>query len=170
MACGVTALAGVALDCGSVGGLKKIYVASVTDVSGITVDSVGQVTGITATAGSFKEFNFKKGNANFSSETAVDEKASSSVVTTTLTMQFNKMDATLRNEVLTLTKVPTYFIALDNNGLYWLIGRNSYCVSNATANSGAERADSNGYIVTVTSETSELPAEVKESVMTTLLA
>lgn len=170
MACNVNSLIGISLDCGGVGGLEKVYIAKTEDVTTIGFDSTNVITGLTVNNGTLKEFSFKKGNANFVSESSIDEKASSSMVTTTLTCQFNKMDSNSRAEMQTLTKNRTYAIAKDRNGLYWFIGYGSYCVANASGASGAERTDANAFTLTITAETDELPYEVSSAAMATAIA
>ena len=159
MSCNAVTLLGVALDCGNVGGLEKVYIAPVADVAGIS-ESTGTVTVTMVEGKKFKEFSFRKGNANFTSEGSQDDAAGTYFVTTTLTAQFNKMETVKRTEMVALARTNCYVIAKDMNGIYWFIGNGSYCIANAGANSGAQRADSNNYTLTITSETNDLPIEV----------
>jgi hypothetical protein len=170
MACNSITLSGVALDCSNVGGLSKIYIAPIVDVSGITVSATGTTASITMASGkTFKEFSFRKGNANFTSEGSRDDAAGTYFVTTTLTAQFNKMEAAKRVEMVNLVNAPAYVIALDNNGIYWLIGYGSYGTSSVSAASGAQRGEANAYTLTLTAETNELPYEVPSSQMSGLI-
>ena len=67
MACTSVTLNGIALDCGNVGGLKALYIVDVLDVSSVTVTS-GAISAITMVSSKkFKKFDFRKGNANFTS-------------------------------------------------------------------------------------------------------
>ena len=160
MACNAITLNGVFLDCGNVGGLQKIYISPIDAVSGITEGTGGTVTIAMNDTKKFKEFSFRKGNANFTSEGSQDDTAGTYFVTSTVTAQFNKMETAKRTEMVALTKAQCYVIALDQNGLFWLIGKGSYATSNVSAASGAQRADSNNYTLVITSETNELPNEV----------
>ena len=164
MACTTYVLSGIPIDCGSIGGLSKLYIAPVADVVSMTIaaDGLGDaITAITmASNKKFKTFNFRKGNANFTSEGSQDDAAGTYFVTTTLTAQFNKMETVKRTEMVALARTNCYVIAKDMNGIYWFIGNGSYCIANAAANSGAQRADSNNYTLTITSETNDLPIEV----------
>lgn len=163
MACNAITLSGVAIDCGNVGGLKKVYIAPIADVTGVTETSGGTLTVTMASGKTFSEYSFRKGNANFVSEGSADDAAGTYFVTTTLTCQFNKMETAKRTEMLNLIKGQCYVIAQDNNGLYWFIGKDSYISSNVAAASGAQRADSNNYTLTAVAETNELPIELSST-------
>lgn len=170
MACNSITLSGVALDCSNVGGLSKVYIAPVADVTGVTVSTSGTTATISMAAGkTFKEFSFRRGNSNFASEGSRDDAAGTYFVTTTLTAQFNKMEAAKRVEMTNLVNAPAYVIALDNNGIYWLIGYGSYGSSSVSAASGAQRGEANAYTLTLVSETNELPYEVPSAQMSGII-
>lgn len=169
MACTSITLSGVALDCGNVGGLQKVYIAPVDSVSAITITS-GKTTAITMESGkTFKEYAFRRGNANFVSTGNRDDAAGTYYVETVLTMQFNKMEHDKRTEMVALVSAPCYVIAQDNNGLYWLIGYGGsnayYTFGNVTAQSGAQMAEANMYTLTLTAQTPELPNEVDNTII-----
>lgn len=167
--CTPFAFTGIALDCGNVGGLKTIYVADVLDVTDITVTD-GEVTAITMEAEKkFKEFNFRKGNANFSAESSRDDQAGTSFVTTTTTASFNHMETAKRKDLQGLAKANTYVIAKDENGKNWFIGYDSYNSGSASGASGAAMGDANQYEVTLTAITTELPMEVANDVLAEIL-
>lgn len=171
MSCSIT-LTGIALDCGNVGGLKKVWIAPIEDVTDVVASEgiSGSISGITMASGKkFKEFSFRKGNANFVSTGSRDDKAGTSFVTTVVTMQFNKMELVKRTEVQALSKGNTYVIALDNNGNYHFIAYDSYATGSATGQSGATMAEANMYTVTLTAETAEHPMAVPELVVSTVI-
>lgn len=170
MACLPFAFNGVALDCGNVGGLKSIYIADVLDVKDVTLTD-GEVTAITMDSGkTFKEFNFRKGNASFSAESSRDDSAGTSFVTTTTTATFNHMETAKRKEMQGLATANTYVIAKDENGKNWFIGYGSYNSGSANGASGAAMGDANQYEVSLVSMTTELPMEVANGVLEGILA
>lgn len=169
MACNPITLNGIALDCGNSGGLKVLYIADVLDVS--LIDLAGStIIGIIMVSGkTFKSFSFRKGNANFVSESTRDDQAGTAATTTTITAQFNAMDAEKRNDLAKLAKANVYAIAEDNNGKYHFIGYDSYCAGSVSANTGALLTESNNYVLTLVSETPEVPVFVESSVITTII-
>lgn len=173
MSCTPITLTGINLDCGNVGGLSAIYIADIADVSGVTIAS-GEVTGISMTASKkFRGFKFRRGNANFESTTSRDDAAGTSSVQTVTTAAFNKMETAKRTEMEALSQGNTYIIALDANGLYWLIGyspvmENTYNYGSVNASSGANMADSNQYSLTLTADTPELPFQIAAEFVTDL--
>lgn len=170
MACTPFAFNGIALDCGNVGGLKSIYIADVLDVTSITVLD-GEVTAITMDASKkFKEFNFRKGNASFSSESSRDDQAGTSFVTTTTSASFNHMETAKRKEMQGLATANTYVIAKDENGKNWFIGEGSYNSGGASGASGASMGDANAYELTLTAMTTSLPMEVSNAILEGVIA
>ena len=169
MACTSVTLNGIALDCGNVGGLKALYIVDVLDVSGVTV-TAGAITAITmVSTKKFKKFDFRKGNANFTSTSNRNDANGTVIVDTTITANFNFMETAKRTEMSALTKANTYVIAKDNNGKNWFIGFESYNGGAVNANSGSQLADANNYVLTLTSQTAELPMEVPDAVLTTIV-
>lgn len=175
MACNLTALAGLALECDNVGGLSALYVAPVEDVTGVTLDTDYQVTGITMSSGKkFQTYSFRKGNASFTTAGTRDDKAGTSFQTTTIEAQFNRMQKTARKELQNLFQRNVYVIAKDNNGEYHLIGYdsviNGYAAATAlNATTGKEMAEANSYALTLTAITRELPYSVASAVITSII-
>lgn len=169
MACTSITLNGVALDCGNVGGLKALYIADVLDATGVTVTS-SEVTAIAMVATKkFKKFDFRKGNANFVSTSNRSDANGTVFVDTVITANFNRMETAKRTEMVALTKGNTYVIALDNNGTYWFIGYDSYAGGSVNASSGSNLGDANNYVLTLTSQTAELPMSITSGVVATII-
>jgi hypothetical protein len=168
MACSSATLSGIALDCGNTGGLKKIYIANISDVSSIVVDDSGEITTLAMDAGkTFKSYSFRKGNASFTVTGARDEKNGTYFAKTTINIQFNKMEKTKRAEMVQLVRANAYVIILDNNGTYWFVGKDSYVAATAgNGQSGAGMNEGNFYSLTLESETVELPNTIAPGVVT----
>ena len=169
MSCLPVSFNGVALDCGNVGGIRTLYIADVLNVDAVTALD-GEITAITMKESEkFKKFEFRKGNANFTSSGSRDDSAGTSFVETVTTASFNHMETAKRKEMQGLATANTYVIAVDENGKAWFIGYNSYNGGTVNANTGANMSDANNYEVTLTSSTVELPMEVASDVLETVI-
>lgn len=168
MACSSATLSGIALDCGNVGGIKKVYIANVADVSSIAYDASGEVSALTmATGKTFKSYSFRKGNASFTVTGARDDKNGTYFAKTDINVQFNKMEKSKRTEMVQLVSASAYVIILDNNGIYWFVGKDSYVsVTTGNGQSGATMAEGNFYNVVLSSETAEIPNTIASGVVT----
>lgn len=166
MSC-TTTLLGIQLECDSnIGGLSALYIAPITSVTGTSISAEGVITGVTMASGEkFKQYSFKRGNAQFTSTGTHDEKAGTIFYTTELTVSFNKQEKLKRTEMLQLTKGQTYVIAKDYNGEFHFIGYGSYATGNVVGASGSEMGDANNYQLTMTSMTAELPNPVSSSII-----
>lgn len=170
MACSPITLTGIALACDTgVGGLSSIYLADVTHVSGTTV-SGGTVTAIAMTStNKFKQFNFKKGNANYAVTEEMNDNNGTAFFNVTLTANFNYAETTKRTEMAALASGSVLAIAKDNNNKYWLLGKDSYLRGSVAQNSGSAWGDANNYVLTVTGTVYELPYEVASAAMTSIV-
>lgn len=168
MACSSASLNGIALDCGNVGGIKKLYVANVSDVSTIAFDASGEVSALTMAAGkTFKSYSFRKGNASFKTTGARDDKQGTYFANTEIMAQFNKMDKAKRTELVQLVAANAYVIIKDNNNEYWFVGKDSYvALKTGDGQSGADMKDGNFYNIALASETSEVPNTIASGVIT----
>ena len=168
MACSSATLSGIALDCGNVGGIKKIYIANVADVSSIAFDASGEVSALTMVTGkTFKSYSFRKGNASFTVTGARDDKNGTYFAKTDVSVQFNKMEKSKRTEMVQLVSASAYVIIEDNNGIYWFVGKDSYVsVTTGNGQSGATMAEGNFYNIVLSSETAELPNTIASGVVT----
>lgn len=171
MACNSITLSGIALDCSNVGGLKKVYMAPLASVTGVTVSTGNTVTAILMSdTDKFVSYAFKRGNANFVSTGTKDIKAGTYFVENVLTLQVNKQETAKRNEIMNLIDSNPMVIVQDNNDIYWLLtGIDFGGDANGTAQSGAEMAEGNFYTITVTAQQKVLPYEVEASALTTII-
>ena len=170
MACS-TVLTGIALDCANAGGIKKVYIAPISDVTAVTV-TAGAVTAITmAEVGKkFKEYSFRKNTASLTKTATKDDAAGTSFVTSEVALKFAKMDNAKRTEMQALLTGNVYVIVLDNNGKYWFLGYDSYCsASAATGESGTALGDANQYTINLSAETVEFPQTVDATIIAALI-
>ena len=169
MACS-TVLTGIALDCANAGGIKKVYIAPIADVSAVTV-TAGAVSAITMKdTKKFKEYSFRKNTASLTKTATKDDAAGTSFVTSEVALRFAKMDNAKRTEMQALLTGNVYVIVLDNNGKYWFLGYDSYCsASAATGESGTSLGDANQYTINLSAETVEFPQTVDDAIIANLI-
>ena len=169
MACS-TVLTGIALDCANAGGIKKVYIAPIADVSSVTV-TAGAVSAITMKdTKKFKEYSFRKNTASLTKTATKDDAAGTSFVTSEVALRFAKMDSAKRTEMQALLTGNVYVIVLDNNGKYWFLGYDSYCsASAATGESGTSLGDANQYTINLSAETVEFPQTVDDTIIAALI-
>ena len=169
MACS-TVLTGIALDCANAGGIKKVYIAPIADVTSVTV-AAGAVSAITMiNTKKFKEYSFRKNTASLTKTATKDDAAGTSFVTSEVALRFAKMDNAKRTEMQALLTGNVYVIVLDNNGEYWFLGYDSYCsASAATGESGTSLGDANQYTINLSAETVEFPQTVDDAIIANLI-
>jgi hypothetical protein len=172
MPCSSITLTGITLDCGNAGGVSKVYLLPTDKLTSVAYDISGQVTGIT-TVGSakFKEYSFRKGNADFSFKGAKDAKMGTTSIESTINLQFNKMENAKRTEIAQLLAGTVFGIVKDNNGSYWMVGydatADSYLdLTSVDGATGAEMKDGNMYKLVLTASTSVQPYEVLAAAVT----
>ena len=154
---------------GNAGGLKELYIGT-RDVIAETKESVMDVNGVQGKAislvapspsegsGKFVEYGFRKGAASFTSTLNTDVDNATSYWTTELTVQFKRTEAVKRQAIMALVQNDVYVVAVDNNGIAWLLGKDNAVVANSGSHqTGTQRADANQYEIVLTDESNEAP-------------
>lgn len=164
----------------SMGGITKIYLANIDDVSAVTVDTAATfaasaegITAITMKSGkTFQEFTVKKNTSSFTSTLTTNDNGSS-YISTVISYIMPRMDAAKRAAMQALIMSEAVGIVKDANGHYWFIGdvANSAPLTNTagTGETGVAKGDANQYTVELTAETTEWPQEVTESAVLAVL-
>lgn len=159
MPCSQT-LAGIARDCSSnMGGIKNVYIANQADVDSVTVTS-GVVTAITMKSSKkFYQYAFAPFTSSLTSNWNVSPENGTKYVESTLTMVFNKMDATKRLEIVALAQSELVVIVEDNNGTMFYLGYEEgvRLINGSDGQTGVNRGDRNGYTVVLQDVAGELP-------------
>lgn len=171
MECNSIALYGIERDCSAnMGGIQKVWMILKSDVTAVTLDSTvdnvdGKITAITLASGSaVHEFSFRKGAASMTSNLQKDDTAGSYFWETDLVMNFQRMETAKRSAVMALTLAEACAIVLDNNGLYWFLGKDEYLAANAgTGETGQTKTDANQYTVTLQDSSLGLPFEIEKT-------
>ena len=169
MSCNITA--GFTLDCNdSNGGIEKIFIAngpveSIAETSGtITAITVG---GSALTPSDFFEFEVPRQTSSFTETINVSNENGTVFYDQALTMIFNKMEASKRDQILLLSQNNEMVVVFkDNNGKYFSVGveRGAYMTA-GTSISGVAYGDRNGYELTISGMEEQPSFEVTGSIV-----
>ena len=170
MACNQV-LSGIPRDCeGSIGGVKRVLFINHDQLGKITVEEeTGVVTAIEPT-GKFSEYIPKKNTASFAPALTVGDGDNRSY-TATLVLNFGKMTAAKRVSVLPLLANELAAIVEDNNGIFWLVGKDiPLQATEGGGNTGTATTDANAYTVTMTDMSMTLHHTVSAEIIEGLFA
>lgn len=167
MACVLTQ--GLNLDCrDSVGGIKEIYIAEIGTLSSVT-EASGIVSAITkATGKRFWKYSLIRDTSNFDQVITNNEQAGTIFYAQTLQIIMNKMQASTRNEIMLLAQNNICAVAIDNNGVGWLLGKEFGLVLGGNSGSGTAWADRNGSTLTFAGNEKALAPTVASGVISAL--
>jgi len=134
----------------STGGIQKIFIAN-GPVESIT-ESAGVITAITVGGSAlvpadFFVFETPRQTSSITETATVSQENGTLYFDQQLTMVFNRMEATKRDQLLLMAQATSMVcVAKDGNNKYWSIGveKGAFTVS-ASATSGTAYADRNGY-------------------------
>ena len=168
MACALTQ--GYTLDCrDSKGGVKEIYLIELENISS-TTEASGVITVLTkATGKRFWKYSLIKNTSN--SEEAINGSEENGTIfyTQTANIIINKLQTSVRNEILLLAKNRVVMVVTDRNGVSWMYGKENGLTLNAgSAATGTNFADRNGYTLTFTGMEGSLAPSVLSTVVDAL--
>lgn len=172
MAC--TIIEGRQIDCrDSIGGIAEIYVAEFANVpqANITASS-GSITALSCSSGKkFYTYQMEKENASFEEKVVSSRENGTLYYEQTLTFNFKKQSAALRNDLHILAQNRLMFIVKDNNGLFRLMGQvNGADIGDSSATTGKAFGDLNGYNLTFTAMEKEPASYVSQALVTGVLS
>ena len=162
-----TQITGMELQCeGNSGGIKNIFIANRSEINSMDYAD-GNITGINMFASAmFVPFEFRKGGASFTSTLTVDDATGVNFFTNELTINFARMDAVKRMELVALSKAELVVIFRDNNNVYHFLGMESpVYVSSAQGATGTAKTDANSYQIVLSDESSSYPPSVDATVI-----
>lgn len=167
MSCASLSLAALDSRCDtSTGGVKEVYIGAFGDLTPGT-PSAGLISALTLAGSKLVIFRFRKGAATMEATANIDADNGSAYVTTTIAMNFTKMESAKRVQIQALIAGGAMCIVLDNNGKYWLLGYDAPLdCSAASGSSGTGWGDANQYSITLTDTSRELPFEVAGTAIT----
>ena len=146
---------------GSIGGIKRVWLAEYVDGAAETATTSGitSVTGFT-TGITWQEFPLKKNSAQATSEYQIGD-GGSVFVQTTLELNFNRQDANKRMAMVSLAGNELMAVYEDANGNRWFLGKdNPVSLSAGGAETGTQKTDINKYMVSLQDDSLELPLPV----------
>ena len=171
MSC-IQTLSGLAKDCAAnMGGIVEVMIANFADVTGVTITD-GVVSAVTmATDAKFKKYSFAKNTGSLTSTYNIDAASGVKYVTSDLLLQFNRMETTKRVEITALSLGDLAVIVKDANGKYWYLGKDEPVNASAgDGQTGTARGDANRYTITLQDESLEMPYEVDETIIPSIVA
>lgn len=162
MSCSLTS--GVSLDCRTnTGGVKTIYIASVTGgtltmtatngvVTSFTVDGTTVSTANAISTAPFYKFEVPKQTAFLTESGTFSEENGTTFFQQVVSFPVNKMDGAKQTILSKLAKSERLCIIVeDNNGSRWLVGNdNGATLTTSAGGSGTAYGDRNGYVAEVT--------------------
>lgn len=151
MACNI--VEGYAIACrDSIGGIKTVFATEFENVQSFT-ESSGVATAVTVISGTkFWSYNLEKENAEMTENETGSVENGTLFWEQTLTFTLKKLTAAQRNNMKILAQNRLVIIVLDNNGLYWVLGRHNGMdkVGTNDAKSGKALGDMSGYTLSFT--------------------
>lgn len=177
MACTSISLNGINSSCdASMGGILEVFLAPYAEISGVTADSAGTVTGVTmndsgitfeasgTTGPGWASFKFRKNTSSLTKTLNKDDANGVEFYENDLTMLFSKMEASKRTELVALAKGGVIAVVKDANGIYWLLGLDEEVVVNElSGQTGTAKTDGNYYQVVLRDSSKELPNEISKA-------
>ena len=170
MACSNLTAGFVNLCNDSTGGIEKIFIGngpveSITETAGvITAITVG---GSAMVPADFFVFETPRQQSVLNETTTVSQENGTLFFDQQLTMVFNKMEATKRDQLLLMAQATNMVVvAKDGNGKYWSVGveKGAFMVS-GSATSAAAYGDRNGYEIVIGGLESSPMYEVTSSIV-----
>ena len=138
-----------ALDCSrGIGGVQTVYIAHREDVTAITTDVDGTVSGFTmASTRKFFEFKMEKETALFTNPPIGNVANGAQYFDEVLTIVFNQPDSATRNQIAILAKANLIVIVKTANGTFRLLGEENdgLVLNGGDGGSGTASGDRNGY-------------------------
>jgi len=170
MACALTQ--SFNLDCrDSFGGVKRVLLIEFDNVTAMT-ETAGVITAITKETGKyFRQYKLVAFTGDAKTSGAHARDAGTSSYTQTVSFPVNKMTTSVKQEIELLAKNRLLIIVEDNNGTYWLYGKNFGMMATTTESmTGVQLADRNGYMLTFECAEKGFETEVSSSIITGLLS
>lgn len=160
--CGSVTLSAIDARCDtSFGGIKRVLVANRDDVTVTVSDDT-----ITALVGNFVEWLFRKNTGSLTSTVSSDAAIGSSFVTTEVSLQFTKAEATKRLAIQSAINANAVVIVEDMYGQYIYLGlENEVVVTSATMVTGTAATDLNGFTLVFQDVASQLPYFVESTLV-----
>lgn len=156
------------------GGIQKVYITNYDDDTIYTYDADNSIlTALDAATGliapTYYTFEQRNENAEFTQEGQHSIENGTNFWIQTVNMIFHKNEADLRNTLLLLAKSSLTVIILDQNGRYWLLGKqNGAELTASSASMGKAYGDLNGTTLSIEGREPETADEFSAAAFATL--
>ena len=162
---------------GNLGGVTKLWInnGDALDQSSIT-STDGEVTAVSleSTASGFVEFQFNPNTSNYTENATIDLVNGSTFYDQTITLVLNRREASKRQKLILIAEGQPglTIIVKDSNGKHWIFGLkdDKMFLTGNEGGSGTAKADQNGYTLTFTGQDANPAMEIKDTVISSLLA
>lgn len=168
MSCALTQ--GYVLDCrDSVGGSKEFHIIELANIASFTL-TAGVVSALTkVTAKQFYKYAQVKQTSECDEVLTTNEENGTVYSKQTVKIVLNKRQATVRNEIMLLSKNRLVIVEIDRNGSAWIYGlTNGMLLESGAAKGGKAMGDRNGYELQFGGMEPELAYLVDPTVVTAL--
>ena len=141
---------------GSIGGIKKIYLAPWQENAYTTSGETGTITAIDSGI-TWTEIPLRKNSASMTSEVQVNDQTGN-YVQTTLQITMSRMESGKRLAAQAIMLSGFLAIAIDANGQRWALGKdNEMTCSAGTGQTGEQKTDGNYYHMSLQDDSTEFP-------------
>lgn len=165
MAClDYTTLKGITYSCeANLAGIKEIYLGYRNDFSVSTNTETKTATISAIASAKLYRYTFAKKTGSLTTSLTKDETNGIRYYTSTINLQFNKMEGAKHLEIEAMAAEQLIAIVVDNNGKSWLVGEDSYVSADTTtAQTGQGFDELNGYQISLSSQSAYMPWEVSD--------
>ena len=163
--------AGIVMDCNSSqGGVDKVFIAngpvqSISETAGVI--SAITVGGSALAPSDFFTYESPKQQSSLAEDVAVDQANGTVVYSQNLTLIFNKLEASKRNQILLMAEATSMVVVVKtNSGKYFSVGieRGAF-LGSASATTGSAYADREGYELVISGIESAPMYEVDSAIV-----
>lgn len=163
--CYTIGLTSISKECkNSLGGIKDIWIgdrSALLNDCQLSVDPSNETLKITGQTTELKHWEFRPETASVTSTVNIDNAAGTLYVSTELALQFSKNERLKRLQIKAATIGDFVVIYRDNNdNLFYLGYDNPVTATSATAASGTAFGDFNGFNITLSDFSKDLPMEL----------
>jgi hypothetical protein len=151
------------------GGLLEAYAIEMDNVASVT-ETAGVVTGIAkVSAKFFRRYKLQRETSQASSPLTGNPQNGSVFSAHSLKIVFNKLQSTVRNEVLLMSKNRLMFVVKDMNGKGWLLGKTAGMdLTTGAIGTGVAAGDRSGFELDFVGTEPEPMVEVDAATLATL--
>ncbi len=177
-------LNGIVKNCDSnVGGIRRAWIANYDDIQDVSTNTsalgasddsaidceahtINAIVQVNEKENPWKEYVFRKQTGSVTSTLTRDDAAGSLYYENVITLQFSKQESCKRMEINALAIGDLAVVIEDNNGKCWYFGYDfPVTLSDGSTETGTALGDMNGYTITLSDISKQLPYELSEDMI-----